>query len=163
MSCSGDIAFKVDDHGKRLRSTLRQFARDWSEAVCSPGRRALRVADVLVQGRGERGATYKPMLSSLRAHFKDMSPDETCADLLHSVLAIELTPTCSSNVRVLVPGAGLGRLAWEVVQHGTLPSACVSYQLILTLRRFQLSSERVLPVYADRLFIYSQPVSTTQS
>ncbi|GAA5850583.1 hypothetical protein JCM8547_001920 [Rhodosporidiobolus lusitaniae] len=70
------------DH-ERLRSTLRQCVRDWSEA-----------------GKHERDTTYKPILAALEKAFPNLSPTER------------------AQTKVLVPGAGLGRLAWEVVRAG---------------------------------------------
>ncbi|KAJ7456004.1 N2227-like protein-domain-containing protein [Mycena galericulata] len=66
----------------KLRSTLKQFVRDWSE-----------------QGREEREACT-PMTSALLEHFA-------------AVLRAE-----RSRLRVLVPGAGLGRLAHDVAALG---------------------------------------------
>ncbi|GAA5965909.1 hypothetical protein JCM3765_006485 [Sporobolomyces pararoseus] len=70
------------DH-ERLRSTLRQCARDWSET-----------------GRSERDSTYTPILEALEQTFSSYSPSQR------------------AETRVLVPGAGLGRLAWEIVRKG---------------------------------------------
>ncbi|KAG8986261.1 hypothetical protein FRB93_005355 [Tulasnella sp. JGI-2019a] len=67
----------------KLRSTLKQFARDWSS-----------------EGNAEREASYKPMLDALFEHFSDVPHEERL------------------NIRVLVPGAGLARLAWEVAKAG---------------------------------------------
>ncbi|GAA6038143.1 hypothetical protein JCM8097_005756 [Rhodosporidiobolus ruineniae] len=70
------------DH-ERLRSTLRQCVRDWSEG-----------------GKHEREATYTPILEALQSRFANLSSSER------------------AQTKVLVPGAGLGRLAWEVVRAG---------------------------------------------
>ncbi|KAF8953329.1 N2227-domain-containing protein [Flammula alnicola] len=67
----------------KLRSTLKQLVRDWSE-----------------EGKAEREACYKPMKDALVQHFSDV-PLEARRDL-----------------RVLVPGAGLGRLAYDVAKMG---------------------------------------------
>ncbi|KAH7929022.1 N2227-domain-containing protein [Leucogyrophana mollusca] len=67
----------------KLRSTLKQFVRDWSE-----------------EGSEEREASYKPMKDALVAHFSDIPPNER------------------RNFRVLVPGAGLGRLAYDIASLG---------------------------------------------
>ncbi|TFY80859.1 hypothetical protein EWM64_g3160 [Hericium alpestre] len=67
----------------KLRSTLKQFVRDWSE-----------------EGRDEREASYKPMRDALLQHFSDIPEHER------------------HNFRVLVPGAGLGRLAFDVARLG---------------------------------------------
>ncbi|TFY59989.1 hypothetical protein EVG20_g7589 [Dentipellis fragilis] len=89
----------------KLRSTLKQFVRDWSEEVGErlypslflpasdgPGSHA--------RGKEEREESYRPLKEALVAHFADIPPGER------------------HNFRVLVPGAGLGRLAFDVAQLG---------------------------------------------
>ncbi|TRY81920.1 hypothetical protein DNTS_013384 [Danionella cerebrum] len=66
----------------KLKSTIKQFVRDWSE-----------------EGRTERDTCYKPIVDEIQRLF----PPEKCN---------------LSQVRVLVPGAGLGRLAWEIAHLG---------------------------------------------
>ncbi|KAI8914355.1 N2227-like protein-domain-containing protein [Gorgonomyces haynaldii] len=63
----------------KVRSTLRQFVRDWSS-----------------DGQYERSQCYQPVLDRLQV----------------------LYPTERDQTRVLVPGAGLGRLALEIVNLG---------------------------------------------
>ncbi|KAI9015237.1 N2227-like protein-domain-containing protein [Phycomyces nitens] len=67
----------------KVRSTLKQFVRDWA-----------------VQGKPEREATYRPILDTLEALYSNTSV------------------TARANVRVLVPGAGLGRLAYDIATKG---------------------------------------------
>jgi len=67
----------------KLRSTLKQFVRDWSE-----------------EGKQERELSYKPMKDALIEHFAAVSPE------------------ARRTLRVLVPGAGLGRLAYDVAKLG---------------------------------------------
>ncbi|KAL1745155.1 N2227-like protein-domain-containing protein [Schizophyllum fasciatum] len=67
----------------KLRSTLKQLVRDWSE-----------------EGREERALAYEPMKAALIEHFADIPVEER------------------RNFRVLVPGAGLGRLAYDVAKLG---------------------------------------------
>ncbi|CAA7263368.1 unnamed protein product [Cyclocybe aegerita] len=67
----------------KLRSTLKQFVRDWSE-----------------EGEAEREACYKPMKDALLQHFANATHEER------------------RKLRVLVPGAGLGRLAYDVAKLG---------------------------------------------
>ncbi|XP_028312797.1 carnosine N-methyltransferase isoform X1 [Gouania willdenowi] len=66
----------------KLKSTIKQFVRDWSE-----------------EGRAERESCYKPIIQEIQRLFPSDHYDV-------------------SKVRVLVPGAGLGRLAWEVARLG---------------------------------------------
>ncbi|KAI0265419.1 N2227-domain-containing protein [Gloeopeniophorella convolvens] len=67
----------------KVRSTLKQFVRDWSE-----------------EGKEERDASYEPIKKALLDHFSDIPMEER------------------HNFRVLVPGAGLGRLAYDVAKLG---------------------------------------------
>ncbi|KAJ7454340.1 N2227-domain-containing protein [Mycena galericulata] len=67
----------------KLRSTLKQFVRDWSE-----------------EGREERDACYTTMIGALLTHFAAVPRAER------------------PRLRVLVPGAGLGRLAHDVAALG---------------------------------------------
>ncbi|XP_034025688.1 carnosine N-methyltransferase [Thalassophryne amazonica] len=66
----------------KLKSTIKQFVRDWSEA-----------------GQAERESCYRPIIQAIQRLF----PPKQCT---------------LSKVSVLVPGAGLGRLAWEIAQLG---------------------------------------------
>lgn len=112
------------DHGinegdmDKVRSTLKQLVRDWSE-----------------EGRGEREACYTPMIDALIKHFSNVSPDERC------------------NVRVLVPGAGLGRLAYDIAKLGfTCQGNEFSLFMLLTssfiLNRTESLNQHVLHPYA---------------
>ncbi|KAG9078225.1 hypothetical protein FS749_009802, partial [Ceratobasidium sp. UAMH 11750] len=74
---------RVDFDMDKVRSTLKQFVRDWG-----------------VEGKVERDACYGPMLDALCEYFHDVPVEER------------------GNFRVLVPGAGLGRLAWDVAARG---------------------------------------------
>ena len=65
----------------KVRSTLKQFVRDWSE-----------------EGAVERNECYNPILAALESHF----PVETHRQ----------------EIKVLVPGAGLGRLMLEIARRG---------------------------------------------
>ncbi|KAI0634305.1 N2227-domain-containing protein [Trametes polyzona] len=58
------------------------------------------VRDWSVEGKAERDACYEPMKEALLQHFSDIPEQER------------------GNFRVLVPGAGLGRLAWDVAKLG---------------------------------------------
>ncbi|KAJ7852827.1 N2227-like protein-domain-containing protein [Mycena olivaceomarginata] len=78
-----DATSPTDFDMDKLRSTLKQFVRDWS-----------------AEGRDEREACYKPMKDALLLHFSDVPAPER------------------GRVRVLVPGAGLGRLAHDVAGLG---------------------------------------------
>ncbi|GAB0204457.1 carnosine N-methyltransferase [Grus japonensis] len=66
----------------KLKSTLKQFVRDWSE-----------------EGKPERDACYQPIINEIVKNFPKERWD-------------------FSKVNILVPGAGLGRLAWEIAMLG---------------------------------------------
>ncbi|XP_077105145.1 carnosine N-methyltransferase [Ranitomeya variabilis] len=66
----------------KLKSTIKQFVRDWSE-----------------EGKSEREACYQPIINEILKFF----PKDKCDP---------------SQINVLIPGAGLGRLAWEIAMHG---------------------------------------------
>ncbi|KAM8793109.1 carnosine N-methyltransferase isoform 2-T2 [Eudromia elegans] len=66
----------------KLKSTLKQFVRDWSE-----------------EGKVERDSCYQPIISEIVKNFPKERWD-------------------FSKVNILVPGAGLGRLAWEIAMLG---------------------------------------------
>jgi carnosine N-methyltransferase len=72
-----------DSDMDKLRSTLKQFVRDWSE-----------------EGKQERESCYKPMKDALIEYFAAVPPE------------------ARSNLRILVPGAGLGRLAYDIAKLG---------------------------------------------
>ncbi|KAM3868148.1 carnosine N-methyltransferase [Diretmus argenteus] len=66
----------------KLKSTIKQFVRDWSEV-----------------GKAERETCYWPLIHEIQRLFPSDQYDV-------------------SKVSVLVPGAGLGRLAWEISRLG---------------------------------------------
>ncbi|XP_033869820.1 carnosine N-methyltransferase isoform X1 [Acipenser ruthenus] len=66
----------------KLKSTIKQFVRDWSEI-----------------GKSERDTCYQPLINEILRIF----PKDTCNP---------------RKVKILVPGAGLGRLAWEIAKLG---------------------------------------------
>ncbi|KAH9996103.1 N2227-domain-containing protein [Russula vinacea] len=82
----------------KVRSTLKQLVRDWSE-----------------EGKDEREASYRPIKEALLEHFSDIPMHER------------------NNFRVLVPGAGLGRLAYDVAKLGfTCQGNEFSHYMLLT-------------------------------
>ncbi|KAI9567608.1 N2227-domain-containing protein [Boletus coccyginus] len=77
----GRAKYKATDFDMdKLRSTLKQFVRDWSE-----------------DGKAERDLCYEPMKRALEEFFEGQD---------------------RQTIRVLVPGAGLGRLAYDVAKLG---------------------------------------------
>ena len=82
----------------KVRSTLRQFVRDWS-----------------LEGDQERSCSYGPILKELDTRFAKLSNQDRAA------------------IKVLVPGAGLGRLAYEIASRGNK-----IYRRIIILKRILL-------------------------
>jgi len=68
-------------YADKVRTTLVQIARDWSE-----------------EGRSERDAAYGPLLEALERRWPEVAQRR--------------------GVRVLTPGAGLGRLTFEIARRG---------------------------------------------
>ncbi|CAG8720414.1 8928_t:CDS:2, partial [Racocetra fulgida] len=88
LQCDKDSStqFQITDFDMdKLRSTIKQFVREWA-----------------AEGQNERDAAYKPLLESLMEFFKDVPVEER------------------PSIRVLVPGAGLGRLAFDIVKQDQL-------------------------------------------
>lgn len=72
-----------------------------------------------MQGKEEREASYRPIRDALLGHFSDIPMVERY-DVFPSS-QIEPSQTMHRhNFRVLVPGTGLGRLAYDVAQLGML-------------------------------------------
>jgi len=81
----------------KVRSTLRQCVRDWSE-----------------QGARERATCYGLLASELDALYRDVPLPTVDSD--GSRLPAAGRTRC--DVQVLTPGAGLGRLTWEIARLG---------------------------------------------
>ena len=58
------------------------------------------------------------MIDALIKHFSDESPDERSVPSHNFVFRSGLTHMRRGNIRVLVPGAGLGRLAYDIAKLG---------------------------------------------
>lgn len=105
----------------KVRSTLRQLVRDWSE-----------------EGKEEREASYQPIKDALLAHFSDIPAEER------------------HNFRVLVPGAGLCRLAYDVAKLGfSCQGNEFSHYMLLTsffiLNRTRQVHQHAIYPYVDTL------------
>ncbi|UOH79699.1 hypothetical protein LQV05_000709 [Cryptococcus neoformans] len=91
---------ELDIAQDKVRSTLRSFVRDWTK-----------------EGEDERNACYAPCLEALERYF----PQKSSAGEKEVEIIIdgEDSKLCRktrerSDVKVLVPGCGLGRLAMEI-------------------------------------------------
>jgi carnosine N-methyltransferase len=68
----------------------------------------------------EREACYKPLEDALLAHYSDIPFEERSENtLLVPVINKMFDYLRRRNFRILVPGAGLGRLAWNIANLGS--------------------------------------------
>ncbi|KAJ7272424.1 N2227-domain-containing protein [Mycena rebaudengoi] len=104
----------------KLRSTLKQFVRDWS-----------------VEGKDERDACYKPMEEALLEHFSGVPDAER------------------GCIRVLVPGAGLGRLAHDVARLGFTCQGNEFSHYMLLASYFILNKTSVINAYTIFPYVHS--------
>mmetsp|Transcript_18237 Transcript_18237/g.59904 ORF Transcript_18237/g.59904 Transcript_18237/m.59904 type:complete len:412 (-) Transcript_18237:77-1312(-) len=82
----------------KIRCTLRQFVRDWSE-----------------DGQAERVQSYKPITDALESYYSHYPMDQRY------------------RLRVLLPGAGLGRLTYDIAKLGFSAQGCeFSYQMLIS-------------------------------
>ncbi|KAL1921350.1 uncharacterized protein VTP21DRAFT_11066 [Calcarisporiella thermophila] len=101
----------------KLRSTIKQIARDWSE-----------------EGRLERESTYLPIIKELNIHFNNLDISER------------------GDIQILVPGAGLGRLAYDIACQGySTQGNEFSFYMLLTshfiLNRAKIAKEHTIFPY----------------
>eukprot|EP01117_Protostelium_nocturnum_P013382 TRINITY_DN4987_c0_g2_i2.p1 TRINITY_DN4987_c0_g2~~TRINITY_DN4987_c0_g2_i2.p1 ORF type:complete len:303 (+),score=83.77 TRINITY_DN4987_c0_g2_i2:120-911(+) len=102
---------------EKVRSTLRQFVRDWSE-----------------EGAAERKQSYDPILSEIERMFG----------------------SCERKweIKILVPGAGLGRLSFEIVRRGfSCEGNEFSYHMLLA-SNFVLNQTSKVNEYRFHPFIH---------
>ncbi|ORX45078.1 N2227-domain-containing protein [Hesseltinella vesiculosa] len=114
-----DIPVKPSDMDK-VRSTLKQFFRDWSS-----------------EGKQERDTIYLPVIEQLHAAFATV-PVENRGD-----------------VRVLVPGAGLGRLAYDIAAQGYSCQGNEFTYFMLLASNFILNNVAEKEQYETYPFIHS--------
>ncbi|RKP07108.1 N2227-like protein-domain-containing protein [Thamnocephalis sphaerospora] len=86
------LAQSAAEHGRPL---VRESDMD---KVNSTLKQAVR--DWTAEGKEERDATYAPIMAALAEQYGDMAPENR------------------AQIRVLVPGAGLGRLAYDIAKAG---------------------------------------------
>ncbi|TYJ52025.1 hypothetical protein B9479_007378 [Cryptococcus floricola] len=98
---------QLDAAQDKVRSTLRSFVRDWSPL-----------------GQPERDACYRPCLEALEKYFPSFHdyPEggevEIDVDVQGQVRKEKRRVRKREEVKVLVPGCGLGRLAMEIASQG---------------------------------------------
>ncbi|KAB5592962.1 hypothetical protein CTheo_3597 [Ceratobasidium theobromae] len=117
---------QMDFDMDKVRSTLKQFVRDWG-----------------VEGKVEREACYGPMLDALCEYFHAVPIEER------------------GNFRVLVPGAGLGRLAWDVAAKGFTCQGNEFSHYMLLASYFVLNRTRAKFEHTIHPFVHS--ISNTVS
>ena len=107
----------------KVRSTLKQLVRDWSEEVGATPPVSAGSDLILGKGREEREASYLPIKEALLAHFSDIPMEERYVRVGSLALCSSFSQAWfRHNFRVLVPGAGLGRLAYDVANLGKTTS-----------------------------------------
>ena len=103
----------------KARSTIRQLFRDWS-----------------AEGAREREATFGPVLQALECEFPPVDSNATVdADKKMNMEdgVYGSKPPDRGHVRVLVPGAGLGRLVFDICCAGfAVEGNEISYHQLLT-------------------------------
>ncbi|KAJ7651014.1 N2227-domain-containing protein [Roridomyces roridus] len=113
---------------EKLRSTLKQFVRDWS-----------------VEGRDEREACYAPMRDALLKRFADVPQRER------------------GKIRVLVPGAGLGRLAHDIASLGFTSQGNEFSHYMLLASHFILNRTSEVEAYTIYPYVHSFSNVTSDS
>ncbi|XAO22211.1 hypothetical protein I312_100978 [Cryptococcus bacillisporus CA1280] len=95
---------ELDAAQDKVRSTLRSFVRDWTR-----------------EGDDERNACYAPCLEALERYFpQKRDTGEKAVEIMTDEEDVKLCRKTRerSEVKVLVPGCGLGRLAMEIAARG---------------------------------------------
>ena len=101
----------------KLRSTLKQFVRDWSAEVSSPQLGEYYSLPRFTWGRTRKRSVLqtneRSVTSTLlaRSGIKEVT---LCVDVSMWMKTLSVR----GELRVLVPGAGLGRLAWDIAHLG---------------------------------------------
>jgi carnosine N-methyltransferase len=92
-----------------------------------------------MQGKDEREASYRPIKEALLEHFSDIPMHERYVRPgPSSYQLVPLSIKSRNNFRVLVPGAGLGRLAYDVAKLGRVPQFCASTSVTDSFARLYL-------------------------
>lgn len=110
----------ADQDLDKIRSTIKQLVRDWSDEVGGPCCQTLCVSADRQRRRAapsERQRTARCSMRSMRASALSQQQIGEARNVPVLLRCIADSP-CRPAVRVLVPGAGLGRLAFEVAWQG---------------------------------------------
>lgn len=94
------------------------------------------------------------MKSALCSYFKHTPVDQRYIIYLVPWKFTLMVPY-RGKLRVLVPGAGLGRLAWDVASLGMIERRDRSWLRVnVHCHRIFMSRKRVLPLHAISIFLY---------
>ena len=82
----------TEEQISKVDSVLKSLARDWS-----------------ADGKDERSVAYDRIINAIESYYENNTTKSyNCPDHIHR----------RANVRIAVPGSGLGRLAWELYSRG---------------------------------------------
>lgn len=141
----------------KVRSTLKQLVRDWSEEVSATSslREKYSSKNTILrkprEGKKERQATSRSRMRYSTT--SRISPWRKGMENPRSWPASSQTKS-RHNFRVLVPGAGLGRLAYDVAKLGGFLCLLFHFCDRFSVRLF-VSGKRVFTLHAARLVLYS--------
>ena len=141
----------------KVRSTLKQLVRDWSEEVSATtsSRDKYSSKNTTIrnfrEGKKERQATSRSRTRYLTT--SRISPWRKGMENPRSWHASSQTKS-RHDFRVLVPGAGLGRLAYDVAKLGRFLSFIFHFRDRFSVRLF-VSGKRVFTLHVARLVLYS--------
>lgn len=82
---------------EKIQSTLKQFVRDWSDV-----------------GKEERKMSYTPIMNELEKLYPRLEGNSDDSGLDSTSRPDKLR----NKIKVLVPGSGLGRLAYDIAKRG---------------------------------------------
>ncbi|CAJ0951507.1 unnamed protein product, partial [Mesorhabditis belari] len=125
--------FGGEDQAIQLLNELAPATNHFMDKVKSTLRQVIR--EWSSTGAQEREATYRPIIEELERRF----------------------PTDRENIQILVPGAGLGRLAWEFVERGFSVQANEYSMFMLLTSCFFLNK----PLELNSLTIYPHTLETS--
>ena len=101
----GIVDWVTEDDVSKVDSVLRSVARDWSE-----------------EGKEERNVAYRRIVGAV-TRYASLPPPSSSGDDVRDGECRRCSSAAAaasrrSDIRIAVPGSGLGRLAWELYSHG---------------------------------------------
>jgi carnosine N-methyltransferase len=141
----------------KVRSTLKQLVRDWSEEVSATpsSHDEYSSKTTILQTLRERKKGRR-LTSRLRKRYSTTSRISPWRKGMENPISWRASSQTKSrhNFRVLVPGAGLGRLAYDVAKLGRFLTLLFHFCDRFSVRLF-VSGKRVFTLHAARLVLYS--------